>query len=133
MQLVGGDPMAARKTMVHADRILPQISSNLMDGSQVRHEFSGALIRARIELTGGGDRARGLQLLGDFERLLDTYEKSGGRHFGLYTLRAEAFAVRGDKAGAQKSLDTAWEHGWRATWKMQRDPIFAGLTLPRSK
>ena len=132
MQLVGGDPMAARKTMTHADRILPQAGTNLLDGSQVRHEFSGALIRARIELTGGGDRARGLQLLGDFERLLDTYEKSGGQHFGLYTLRAEAFAVRGDKAGAQKSLESAWQHGWRATWKMQRDPIFAGLKLPSS-
>lgn len=132
MQLVGDDPMAARKTMVHADRILPQNGINLLDGSQIRHEFSGALIRARIELTGGGDRARGLHLLNDLENLLDTYEKSGGRHFGLYTLRAEAFALRGDKANAQKALESAWDHGWRATWKTARDPIFAGLATPHS-
>ena len=90
MQLVGGDPMAARKTMVHADRVLP--ADLLQPGGWqpgASRRISGALIGARIELTGGGDRARGLQLLGDFERLLDTYEKSGGRHFGLYTLRAE--------------------------------------------
>ena len=43
---------------------------DLMDGSQIRHEYSGALIRARIELNGGGDRARALQVLTDFERML---------------------------------------------------------------
>jgi TolB-like protein/DNA-binding winged helix-turn-helix (wHTH) protein len=132
MQIVAGDPMAARRTLTHADRILPLIDAKLLDGAQIRHEFSGALVRARIELFGGGDRARGMQLLGDFERLLDTYEKSGGRHFGLYTLRAETYALRGDKANAQKSFDAAWEHGWRATWKAQVDPLFAGITLPRS-
>jgi len=130
MQMVSGDLLGARKTLLHADRILPILSGDLLDGSQIRHEYSGALIRARIELNGGGDRARALQMLTDFDRMLDTYEKSGGRHFGLFTLRAESFALRGEKAKAQKALQSAWKHGWRATWKAANDPLFAGIELP---
>jgi tetratricopeptide (TPR) repeat protein len=133
MQMVSGDLLAARKTLLHADRILPILSGDLYDGSQIRHEYSGALIRARIELNGGGDRARALQMLTDFERMLDTYEKSGGRHFGLYTLRAESFALRGEKAKAQKAFQAAWKHGWRATWKARNDPLFAGIELPKAE
>jgi hypothetical protein len=132
MQMVSGDLPGARKTLAHADRILPILSGDLLDGSQIRHEYSGALIRARIELNGGGDRAHALQMLTDFERMLDTYEKSGGRHFGLYTLRAESFALRGEKPKAQKALATAWKHGWRATWKAANDPLFAGIELPKA-
>ena len=132
MQMVSGDIAAARKTLLHADRILPILSGDLMDGSQIRHEYSGALIRARIELNGGGDRARALQVLTDFERMLDTYEKSGGRHFGLFTLRAESFALRGEKGKAQKAFESAWKHGWRATWKAANDPLFAGIQLPKA-
>jgi TolB-like protein/DNA-binding winged helix-turn-helix (wHTH) protein/tetratricopeptide (TPR) repeat protein len=132
MQMVSGDIAAARKTLLHAERLLPIISGDLYDGSQIRHEYSGALIRARIELNGGGDRAHALQMLTDFERMLDTYEKSGGRHFGLYTLRAESYALRGDKARAQKALQAAWKHGWRATWKAANDPLFAGIGLPQA-
>ncbi|HEX6245886.1 MAG TPA: hypothetical protein VFZ61_33405, partial [Polyangiales bacterium] len=84
----------------------------------------------RVELLGGGDRARGMQMLGDLERLLDTYQKNGGQHYGLYTLRAETYALRGDRANAQKSLETAWQHGWRSTWKIGADPLFAGIPLP---
>jgi len=132
LQMVAGDLPGAQKTLQHADRILPILSGDLLDGSQIRHEYSGALIRARIELNGGGDRAHALQMLTDFERMLDTYEKSGGRHFGLYTLRAESFALRGDKAKARKALAAAWEHGWRATWKAANDPLFAGIELPKA-
>jgi TolB-like protein/DNA-binding winged helix-turn-helix (wHTH) protein/Tfp pilus assembly protein PilF len=131
MQMVSGDLLGARKTLAHADRILPILSGDLYDGSQIRHEYSGALIRARIELNGGGERARALQMLTNFERMLETYEKSGGRHFGLYTLRAESFALRGEKAKAQKAFQSAWKHGWRATWKAANDPLFAGIELPK--
>jgi len=131
LQMVSGDLAAARKTQAHANRVFPILSGDLYDGSQIRHEFSAALIRARIELN-FGDRARALQLLTDFERMLDTYEKSGGRHFGLYTLRAESYALRGDKAKAQQAFQSAWKHGWRATWKARRDPLFAGIELPKA-
>jgi TolB-like protein/DNA-binding winged helix-turn-helix (wHTH) protein/Tfp pilus assembly protein PilF len=132
LQMVAGDLDGARKTQAHANRILPIWSGDLYDGSQIRHEYSGALIRARIELN-GGDRNRALKMLDDFEHMLDTYEQSGGRHFGLYTLRAEAYALRGDPAKARKAFESAWKHGWRATWKAQRDPLFEGIVLPKAE
>jgi hypothetical protein len=130
MQLLSGDPVAARATLEHAQKLLRQTSKDLFDGGQIRHEYSAALVHARILLSGGGDRAQALKLLDDFDALLATYEKSGGRHFGLYSLRAESQALRGDKSAAEKSLQEAWDHGWRARWRAERDPYLAGIRIP---
>jgi TolB-like protein/DNA-binding winged helix-turn-helix (wHTH) protein/tetratricopeptide (TPR) repeat protein len=130
LQLLSGDAAAALATLAHAERTLPRSNADLIDASQIRHNFSGALVHARIHLA-GGDRGRALQLLDGLERLLDTYESNGGRHFGLYTLRAEVFALRGDKVKAEAALKAAWQRGWRATWRAERDPYLAGAGLPK--
>jgi hypothetical protein len=117
--------------MEHAYRLLPQTNKELFDGSQIRHEYAVALVRARILIAGGGDQAQALKLMDDFDAKLAFYEKNGGRHFGLYSLRAESFALRGDKANAEKALKAAWERGWRATWRAERDPFLAGVQVPR--
>jgi TolB-like protein/DNA-binding winged helix-turn-helix (wHTH) protein/tetratricopeptide (TPR) repeat protein len=130
LQLMSGDAAAARATLAHADRILPLATADLLDGSQIRFEYSSALIRAAIELNGGGDRVKAMKILDDFDRLLDTYEKSGGTHYGLFVLRAQSFALRGKTREAQAAIDTAWKRGWRMTWRLRRDPSMAGLTLP---
>ena len=70
----------------------------MFDGSQIRFEYSAALIRAGIELQGGGDKAKAAEILRRFDRVLDTYENNGGRHFGLYALRAESLALQGRTA-----------------------------------
>ncbi len=131
LQLLAGDAPAALATLRHAERILPQSNADLIDASQIRHDFSGALVHVRIHLRGGGDRERAMELLEGFDRLLDIYEKNGGRHFGLYSLRAEALAIRGEKEKAQASLKAAWERGWRTTWRAERDPYLAGVAIPR--
>ncbi len=133
MQLLSGDPAGARATLEHAQRLLKQTPQNLYDGSQIRHEYSAALVHARILLRSGGDRAQAFKLLDDFDALLATYEKHGGKHFGLYSLRAESQALRGDKAAAEKSLQAAWDHGWRSTWRTRNDPFLAGIRVPGSK
>jgi TolB-like protein/DNA-binding winged helix-turn-helix (wHTH) protein len=130
LQLLAGDAAAALATLQHVERILPQSRAELLDASQIRHDFSGALVHVRIHL-GGGDRKRAMELLDGFDRLLDTYEKNGGRHFGLHSLRAEVFAIRGDKVRAEASLEAAWRHGWRATWRAERDPYLAGVAMPK--
>ena len=56
----------------------------------------------------------------------------GGRHYGLYAARAEIHALRGDKLEAEAELRKAWEHGWRSTWRAQRDPFLVGVKLPGS-
>jgi hypothetical protein len=111
--------------------ILPLATADLLDGSQIRIDDSSALIRAAIELNGGGDRAKAMKILDDFDRLLDTYERSGGTHYGLYVLRAQSLALRGKTREAQAAIDTAWKKGWRMTWRLRHEPSMAGLTFPK--
>jgi TolB-like protein/DNA-binding winged helix-turn-helix (wHTH) protein/tetratricopeptide (TPR) repeat protein len=133
LQLLSGDARSAHATLEHAERMLPLSAADAYDGSQIRHEYSAALNRARIELLAGGDRTRATTLLDGVEKLLDTYEKGGGRHYGLYALRSEVFAMRGEKEKAGAELKKAWDRGWRATWRARRDPFMAGVDLPGTK
>ena len=131
IQLISGDPEKARTTLAHAERVLPQSSADMFDGSQIRHEYSVALLLAGIELKGNGDRNRAMKILQDFDRMLDRYEADGGRHFGLYRLRAESLCMQGKTAEAQAALDTAWKKGWRTVWRARREPNFSGLEFPK--
>lgn len=130
LQYMGGDATAARATLAHAERILPLSTADMFDGGQIRFEYSAALVRAGIELQGGGDKAKAAEILRSFDRLLDTYENNGGRHFGLHALRAESLALQGRMREAQESLNTAWKNGWRATWRLRSDSSMAGLEIP---
>ena len=131
LQLIGGDAAAARATLAHAERVLPLSTADMFDGGQIRFEYSAALIRAQIELRGGGDEAKAAEILQKFDRLLDTYENNGGRHFGLYALRAESRVLQGRMREAQESLNIAWKNGWRSTWRLRRDESMAGLEIPK--
>jgi TolB-like protein/DNA-binding winged helix-turn-helix (wHTH) protein/tetratricopeptide (TPR) repeat protein len=133
LQYLAKDMPAARATLAHAERILPLTAFNLFDGTQIRHEYSASLTHAGIALRGGGDRAKALALLREFEALLDRYEAHGGRHFGVYALRAESLAIRGENDEAEAALAKAWEHGWRDTWRMRRDPYLTGIKFPDEK
>jgi TolB-like protein/DNA-binding winged helix-turn-helix (wHTH) protein len=131
LQLMGGDAVAARATLAHAERILPLSTADMFDGSQIRFEYSAALTRAGIELNGGGDRAKAMKVLDQFDRMLDTYEESGGDHYGLYVLRAESFALRGKTQDAQAAIDAAWKKGWRTNWRLRHEPSMAGIVFPK--
>jgi hypothetical protein len=131
MQLISGDPLTARATLVHAERVLPRSSADMFDGGQIRHEYSVALLLAGIELRGGGDKARAMKLLHDLDGMLDRYEENGGKHFGLYRLRAESLAMQGKTAEAQEALNTALKRGWRTYWRARREPYFTGIEFPK--
>lgn len=129
LQYLAGDFPAARATLAHAERILPLSDVNTFDGTQIRHEYSAALFYAGIA-QGSGDSERAAQLLKGLDEMLANYERNGGRHYGLHTLRAASLALQGRKAEAQAALDTAWKQGWRATWRARTDPALAALRLP---
>jgi len=133
LQLLAEDARGALVTLNHAERILPLSAADAYDGSQIRYDYSAALNQARIELLGEGDRAKAMKLIDRVATMLDTYEKSGGRHFGLYTLRADVHSLRGEKAEAAAELKKAWEHGWRATWRAKHDPFLEGVEIPGAK
>jgi TolB-like protein/DNA-binding winged helix-turn-helix (wHTH) protein len=133
LQVMAEQTEQARTTLAHADRLLPLSSADLLDASQIRHEYSTALVRARILLRAGIDRVEALKLLSDYEDLLETYEENGGQHFGLYSLRAELHALRGEKDKAEAALKTAWQKGWRANWRARHDPFLVGVEIPGLK
>jgi TolB-like protein/DNA-binding winged helix-turn-helix (wHTH) protein/tetratricopeptide (TPR) repeat protein len=130
LQYIAGQPVAARATLAHAHRILPLSSADLFDGGQIRHDYSAALFHAGIELKGGGDARYGLGLLKQLDRMLAAYEKNGGQHYGLYSLRATSLAMQGMNAEAQVALDQAWKKGWRTTWRARADPYLKELKIP---
>jgi TolB-like protein/DNA-binding winged helix-turn-helix (wHTH) protein/tetratricopeptide (TPR) repeat protein len=130
LQYLSGDAISARATLAHAQRILPLASADLFDGSQIRHEYSASLFHAGIELQGGGDTKRAHDLLAQLDRMLETYEKNGGQHYGLYYLRAASLAMQDKPAEAEAALKTAWDKGWRSTWRARADPFLGQLTLP---
>jgi TolB-like protein/DNA-binding winged helix-turn-helix (wHTH) protein/tetratricopeptide (TPR) repeat protein len=129
LQFIAGEAEAARATIAHADRLLPLSSADLYDGSQIRHGYSAALLHAGIELRGGGDRAKALQMLEKLDALLDRYEDNGGAHFGLYSLRAESLALQGKTHEAEAALRTAWARGWRGAWRAKQEPYLQGVDL----
>ena len=120
-----GDAAAARATLAHAERILPLSTADLFDGSQIRHEYSAALIRAGIELRAAATR-RGPRIAAPISTsMLDTYEKNGGRHFGLYHAARRIARAAGKKAEARGALDDRLEDG------LARDVARARRSLPR--
>jgi tetratricopeptide (TPR) repeat protein len=131
LQVMAEDAKAAYATLTHAERILPLSSADLYDGSQIRNEYSAALNQARIKLLAGADRESAIKQIAEVERMLDRYEKSGGRHFCLYALRADVHALRGEKEKAAAELRKAWDNGWRSSWRTRHDPFLVGVDIPK--
>jgi TolB-like protein/DNA-binding winged helix-turn-helix (wHTH) protein/tetratricopeptide (TPR) repeat protein len=129
LQFIAGEPVPARATLAHSERILPLSSADLYDASQIRHGYSAALLRAGIELRGGGDRAKAMQTLAKLDEMLDRYEENGGSHFGAYSLRAESLALQGKTQEAEAALKTAWSRGWRGAWRARGEPYLQGVDL----
>jgi tetratricopeptide (TPR) repeat protein len=129
LQFLAGESAAARATLDHAERLLPLSTADLYDGSQIRHAYSAALLHAGIELRGGGDRAKALQMLATLDEMLAKYRKNGGTHYGAWTLHAESLALQGKTDEAKTALEAAYEHGWRSTWRADREPYLQGVDL----
>jgi TolB-like protein/DNA-binding winged helix-turn-helix (wHTH) protein/Tfp pilus assembly protein PilF len=130
LQIMAEDAKASYATLAHAERLLPLSSADLYDGSQIRNEYSAALNQARIKLLAGVDREGAMRQVAEVERMLDRYEKNGGRHFCLYALRADVHALRGEKDLAAAELRKAWDHGWRSGWRTRHDPFLIGVEIP---
>jgi len=131
MQYLAGDSIAAHATQVHAQRILPLTFATIFDGSQIRHDYSAALFYAGIELKSGGDAKKAKELLRRHDEMLANYEKNGGRHYGMYSLRAASLAIQGRDAEAKAALQKAWKRGWRATWRARTDPFLGNIEMPK--
>ena len=129
LQFLAGESAQARITLEHAERIVPLSTADLYDGSQIRHTYSAALLYAGIELRGGGDRAKALDMLRKLDAMLEKYRDNGGMHYGAWALHAESLALQGKTDEAEAALKAAYEHGWRPSWRADREPYLQGVDL----
>ena len=74
-----------------------------------------------------GERRRGLEILGEAERLYDRLEAEGLVNPDLSYQRAVVLALRGEEEASRLMLARAEQEGWRARWWTDRDPVLAGV------
>jgi hypothetical protein len=91
---------------------------------------SDELILAVTELQ-SGESVAAARHLREIEEQLDRLIAAGEERNGIYALKAEVLALRGDTAGAMRALDRAAELGWRYGWWAEREPYLTALS-PRS-
>ena len=118
--------MAARATLAHAERILPLSTADMFDGGQIRHEYSAALMRAGIELKGGGDKAKAAEILRKFDRMLDTYEKNGGRALRPVRAARRVAGHAGQDARSAGGAEHRLEEGLARVWRARRELFYRG-------
>jgi len=59
--------------------------------------------------------------------MLDRAIAAGEQRFGIYALKAQVLALRGDSDGAMQALMRAVDLGWRRSWWADHDPYFEQL------
>ncbi|HZL52213.1 MAG TPA: winged helix-turn-helix domain-containing protein [Terracidiphilus sp.] len=126
LHLLLGEASQARQLMTRAMQA-PDFDAERFNGPWVaRWGQSDELILANAELQ-SGDSAAAAKHLQEIADLLDRLMAAGEERNGIYALRAEILAMRGDAQGAMRDLNRAAELGWRYSWWAQREPYFAAL------
>jgi hypothetical protein len=69
----------------------------------------------------------GAQHLQGISDLLERLVLAGEERHGIYVLKAEVLALKGDADGAMKALNRATNLGWRGSWWVQREPYLVSL------
>jgi TolB-like protein/DNA-binding winged helix-turn-helix (wHTH) protein len=129
-QLVVGDAGAARRLVDRALQTPGFDEQMLSDPWRVRVGFSYQLIVAAAKLW-GGERADAERRLQALTQVTDKLVADGVERYGVYELRAQILAVRGDLDGAMRSLTQAVDLGWRYTWWAEQEPYLAALHARR--
>jgi TolB-like protein/DNA-binding winged helix-turn-helix (wHTH) protein/tetratricopeptide (TPR) repeat protein len=121
-----GNLAEARKALQKAFELPGFSERELVKPEQILAGYSPAVICAGL-LLATGERDHALQLLGDLDEMLDRMERNGWANHGLYSLRAESLALRGQGDAAMQSLNRAVARGWRQAWRAQVEPYLASL------
>ena len=70
------------------------------------------------------------ELLGQLDRMLANYEKNGGQHYGLYSLRAASLAMQGKTAEAESALETHGSAAGAPGGARSGDPYLGQVRMP---
>jgi hypothetical protein len=123
--LMGEAPLA--KKLLEKALAAPDLSRTTLDHPfYVRQGESYVLVMALAE-NGSGDRRAAERQLDVLLAALDRMKQAGMERYGVYTLRADVLAMRGDADGAMAALGRAAELGWRGAIQALHDPALASL------
>ena len=117
---------AADRLMVRAMHASDFDAKRLNSPWFARWGVSDQLVLAVAELRSGNSVA-GAQHLQEISDLLDQLIRADEERYGIYLLKAEVLALKGDGDGAMKVLNRAANLGWRGSWWAQHEPYFASL------
>jgi transcriptional activator of cad operon len=126
LHLMLGEADAANRLMARAMRASDFDLERLNSPWFARWGLSDQLVLAVAELR-SGDSVAGTQHLQEISDLLERLILAGEERYGIYALKAEVLALRGDGDGAMKALNRATTLGWRRSWWAEREPYFASL------
>lgn len=116
----------ANKLMARAMRASDFDAGRLNSPWFARWGLSDQLVLAVAEQRSGNSVA-GAQHLQEISDLLDRLIFAGEERCGIYALKAEVLALKGDPDGAMKALNRAANLGWRTSWWAEHEPYFDSL------
>jgi len=124
-ELLLGEAAAAR-TLLERALAAPDLDRRPDDPWYERQGDSLELTRALVELKTGEEVSANRRLEALSSRLT-RLTAAGVERFGVYKLRAEVLALRGDPDGAMAALRHAVALGWREASQAAHDPAFSSL------
>jgi TolB-like protein/DNA-binding winged helix-turn-helix (wHTH) protein len=126
LHLLLDDAVAANQLMARAMRASDFDAGRLNSPWFARWGLSDQLVLAVAEQRSGNSVA-GAQHLQGISDLLERLVLAGEERHGIYVLKAEVLALKGDADGAMKALNRAVNLGWRGSWWAQREPYLVSL------
>jgi TolB-like protein/DNA-binding winged helix-turn-helix (wHTH) protein len=124
--LLAGDPATARATIASAMRQPDFEQASLNDPWYARWGESQMLVVALSDRE-NGDSAAAEEHLNEVLTMVDRAIAAGEQRFGLFAVKAQALALRGDPDKAIQALTRAADLGWRRSWWADHEPYFASL------
>jgi TolB-like protein/DNA-binding winged helix-turn-helix (wHTH) protein len=126
LHLLAGEVPSARRIIDRAMLARDFNQASLNDSWYARWGESDLLIVALCEQQ-AGERDLAEQHLRQIGTMLDEAIAAGVERFGIYALKAQVLALRGDADAAMKALTRAADLGWRRSWWAQHDAYFSAL------
>jgi len=121
------DDAPAAKAMLDKALAAPDLDQGALDHPwRERQGDSSELTMALAELR-VGDRQSAERHLDALSRNLDRLLADGVERYGVYWLRAQLLALRGDADGAMLALRHAADLGWRDSMDAEHEPAFSSL------
>jgi transcriptional activator of cad operon len=121
------DDAPTAKTMLDKALAAPDLDQSTLDHPWRERQGDSSELTMAIVQQRMGDRPAAELRLAALSKSLDRMLADGVERYGVYKLRAQVLALRGDADGAMQALRHAADLGWRESIDAEHDPAFASL------